>query len=229
MQHGELMYGLVLAVDLENFSRLSTLDQYTVQSHLADILDTAAQETELDRGTWCKQVRGDGEMSILPADIDVAWVVARFTQELERAIERRKDSGDSPPPLRLRMAMHYGTFTHGRFGPVGQAPIVACRLLDAKGVRQALANDLDTDVVLVISESIYRDVVETRFYGLDPAGFDPLRVTAKGRTYLSYVRTSRSPAQQIQRCPPGGIGPPGFPDQRTESDHPLDLRLLETG
>ena len=128
---GELVYRLVVAVDIESYSKLNTVEQYEVQADLGDVLDQAATRAELDRETWDREVRGDGELSVLPADTDVAWVIARFTTELERALAERKAHGVRRPPLRLRLAMHYGTLTQGRFGPVGQAPIVVSRLLDA--------------------------------------------------------------------------------------------------
>lgn len=196
IEHGELIYGLAVAVDIENFSKLNTLDQYTLQSDLADVLDMAARRADLNRDTWYRQVLGDGELAVLPADTDVAWVVARYAQELERALCQLKASNGSRQPLRLRVAMHYGTLTRGRFGPVGQAPIVVSRLLDADAVRRALAQAVENDVVLVVSAPLYRDVVETRFYGLDPAQFRSMRVTAKGTIYKGYLSTSRPIAMQ---------------------------------
>ena len=46
---GELVYGLVVAVDIESFSRLDTLDQSLAQERLRDVLDVAAQKSGLDR------------------------------------------------------------------------------------------------------------------------------------------------------------------------------------
>lgn len=75
-RHGELVYGLVVAVDIENFSRLDTLDQSMVQARLSQVLDLAAARACLDRKKWHRQLRGDGELAVLPPDTDVAWVVA---------------------------------------------------------------------------------------------------------------------------------------------------------
>ena len=92
--------------------------------------------------------------------------------------------------------MHYGTLTQGRFGPVGQAPIVVSRLLDARVARAALARSSQRDLVLIVSAGLYHDVVETGFYGLDAGRFSPVRVTVKGATYCGYLDTPRPAPDQ---------------------------------
>jgi hypothetical protein len=39
----------------------------------------------------------------------------------------------------------------------------------------------------VISPQLYEDVVATRFRGLDPARFRPIREVIKGRTYTGHL------------------------------------------
>ena len=185
---GELVYGLVVAVDIESFSRLDTLDQSLAQERLRDVLDVAAQKSGLDRDDWYRQPRGDGELAVLPTGTDVAWVVARFTDQLADALRGLRWGPDRrDPALRLRVSMHYGTLTAGHFGPVGDAPIVACRLLDASMVRRALADEPRADLVLVTSERLFHDVVRTRFHGLVPDRFRQVRMSLKGVSYTGYV------------------------------------------
>jgi hypothetical protein len=197
-RHNELVYRLVVAVDIEGYSRLSTLEQYEVQADLGDVLDNAAARAELDRETWYREIRGDGELSVLPADTNVAWVTARFAQELERALGERKAQRARRPPLRLRVAMHYGTLTQGCLGPVGQAPIVVSRLLDGRIVRRMLAESAERDLILIVSASLYHDVIKTGFYGLDASRFSPVRVTVKGTTYCGYLDAKQPLPEQAK-------------------------------
>jgi class 3 adenylate cyclase len=122
------------------------------------------------------QPRGDGELAVLPTDTDVAWVVARYTQLL---VEGLREDAPALPHFRLRIAMHHGPLTAGRLGPVGDAPIVACRLLDSSPVKKALATNASTDLVLVISRQLFTDVVLTRFHGLSPDRFRPIPLFAR--------------------------------------------------
>jgi len=178
-----LVYRLVVAVDVEGYSKLDALDQSLVQTRLGEVLDTAARNAGLDRGRWYRQVRGDGELAVLPADVDAAWVIAHFTEQLDRALRELRGSGT---PLRVRLAMHCGALTAGRFGLVGHAPIVTCRLLDSRAARRALAAG-DGDLVLVISERLFDDVVRTRFHELDPSRFRATRFSVKGSGYAGYL------------------------------------------
>ena len=168
---GELVYGLVIAVDIQSFSRLDTLDQSLAQEQLRDVLDLAAQKSGLDRESWYRQPRGDGELAVLPSDTDVAWVVARFTDQLVDALRGLRSGADrSDLTLRLRVS-----------------PIVASRLLDSPMVRRTLSTETAVDLVLVISERLYHDVVRTRFHGLAADRFRPMRMSLKGVTYVGYV------------------------------------------
>lgn len=186
-RHHELVYRLVVAIDIESHSKLNTIEQYDVQADLGEVLDKAATQAGLGRETWYREIRGDGELSVLPADTDVALVIARLVQEIELALAERRAEMPCRPPLRLRVAMHYGTLMQGCFGPVGQAPIVASRLLDARITRRALAESVERDLILIVSARLYHDVIETGFYGLDANRFSPVRVTVKGVTYCGYV------------------------------------------
>jgi class 3 adenylate cyclase len=180
--HG-LVYRLLVAVDVEGYSKLDALDQSLVQSRLSDVLDVAARNAGLDRDLWYRQMRGDGELAVLPTDADAAWVVAHFTGRLAEALADLRAAGT---PLRMRVAMHCGPLTAGAFGLVGDAPIVTCRLLDAKVVREALAT-ADDDLVLVISQQLHDDVVRTRFHELDPSRFRHTRFRVKSQVYSGYL------------------------------------------
>jgi hypothetical protein len=187
--HGNLFYGLLVGVDIENFTKLDTLGQSLAQTALSEALDLAAHRALLDRGAWVCQPRGDGELAILPAGTDVAWVISEFAARVIEALAELRDSAPTSPPIRLRMAMHHGPLTTGRFGAVGHAPIATCRLLDAPVVRRVLAAETSCSMVLVVSERLYEEVVRTRFYGLAPERFQRIRVAAKGTSYTAYVCT----------------------------------------
>ncbi|MFD7655115.1 hypothetical protein ACFV4N_14165 [Actinosynnema sp. NPDC059797] len=178
-----LVYRLVVAVDVEGYSKLDALDQSLAQSRLGEVLDLAAHDAGLDRSHWYRQVRGDGELAVLPADADTAWVIAHFTERLAANLADLRRAGT---PLRMRVAMHCGTLTAGKFGLVGDAPIVTCRLLDAKVARQELAATR-SDLVLVVSERLFDDVVRTRFHDLDPSRFRATRFRTKGVSYAGYL------------------------------------------
>ncbi|MCS7481767.1 hypothetical protein ACFFQW_29770 [Umezawaea endophytica] len=203
------MYRLAVAVDIENYSRLDTLDQSLIQTRLSEVLDFAARHAGLARDRWHRQLRGDGELAVLPPDVDVAWVVAEFTEQLVTALADLRRANSTEPALRIRVAMHHGTVAMGHFGPAGDTPVITCRLLDSDNARNALTDETSTDLVLVVSEQLYQEVVASRFYGLAPDRFRPTLVSAKDKDYAGYLcsGTPRTPDRPDNRASrPSGNG-----------------------
>lgn len=180
-----LTYHFLIAVDIEGFSRLSAAQQLKIQRDLHEVLETAAAEAGLDRRTWLRQVGGDGEMAILPSDTDGLRVLVSYPRALAAAITAVNQG--RTPPIRLRVSMHHGPLSDGLFGAVGRAPIVVARLLDSEELRDELRADPGRDMALIVSSSLYQDLVETEFEGLDPKEFHPVEITAKGAVFPAYV------------------------------------------
>jgi len=198
--NGRLMYRLVVAVDVEKYSTRDAREQLRAQTELQRILSVAAQNAGLDQREWYEQVSGDGELVVLPEDVDVSAVVGDFTCQLETMLAEFNRRAITATPLRLRVAMHHGTLTPGPFGPAGDAPIVVSRLLDAKPLRKLLADQQDRDLALIVSQTLYQDVVRTGFCSLDPEEFQAVRVNAKGIQYNGFVRS-----QEDQRLAPAAL------------------------
>ncbi|MEO3825281.1 hypothetical protein ABGB11_15995 [Actinomadura sp. B10D3] len=117
--------------------------------------------------------------------MDVVRVVGAFAHALERALTELNDR--RAPRLRLRLAFHHGTMIDGPLGPAGQAPIVVSRLLDAAPLRAYLTEHPDRDLALVVSDSLFKDVVGSGFCAVDPADFIGLEVEIKEKTYRGYI------------------------------------------
>jgi class 3 adenylate cyclase len=182
-----LSYHFLAAVDIEGFSRLSTLAQVEVQTDLGRALDSAATSAGFDRHQWKTQVSGDGELAVLPPDVDGPCLVADYPRALGEALADLNRTRKEGYRLRVRLAIHHGTLAAGRFGSVGQAPIVVSRLLDSDVLRHQLAARGDLDLVLIVSSSLYEEVILSRFRGLDPAAFEKVNVVIKGNSYAGYI------------------------------------------
>jgi hypothetical protein len=182
-----LAYRYLAAVDIEGFCSLHALDQMLTQDDLGQVLDIAATRVGLDRALWQVQERGDGELAVLPPDTDGARLIADYPRELADALSEVNSERRSR--LRIRMAMHHGILVQGRFGPVGQGPIVVSRLLDSDELRKYLAQRAELDLVLIVSASLHNDVIETRLHHLDPAQFARVDALVKGKSYPAYIHT----------------------------------------
>ncbi|MFG2005535.1 hypothetical protein ACGFNU_40945 [Spirillospora sp. NPDC048911] len=194
-----LTYHFLLAVDIEGFSRLCVLDQVRAQIELAHALHTACERSDLDRGAWWRQPAGDGELAVLPADVDGLRLVADYPRELNDVLTEINLERPPEQRLRVRLAIHHGTLVEGIFGPAGHAPIVVSRLLDSDELRRELRDAPELDLALIVSAQVYEEIIESRMAGLDPGVFHPLVVTAKGKTYVAYTRRMNAcVAREIQ-------------------------------
>lgn len=212
MSDTQLVYRVLVAVDIQAYSKLDTREQLGAQRDLADALDRAARLAGLEPNRWDRQVGGDGELSLLPEDIDPSVVVGGFTTRLSDELRRINARTPGRPRLRLRVALHHGTLTAGPFGPAGEAPIVVQRLLDAAPLRRLLTEDPGRDLALIVSDSLYEDVVRTGFTSLPQDAFAPVKVTAKGTAFRGHIlvgggpwRDSATPSRPGVRMLPRGF------------------------
>ncbi|MFC9975067.1 hypothetical protein ACFVH6_29615 [Spirillospora sp. NPDC127200] len=193
-----LVYRLLLAVDIQAYSRRNAREQLLAQRQLDSALQSAAAGVGLDRDRWLKQVGGDGELATLPEGVEAALVAGEFVVRLAAALreanqwaERGGAGGEPAPRLRVRLALHHGTLTAGPFGPAGDAPIVVQRLLDADPLRGLLVDDPGRDLAYIVSDTLYDDVVRTGFVSLPAGGFEAVEVTAKGAVFRGHIFTGR--------------------------------------
>lgn len=219
----QLSYRLLLAVDIQGYSRRDTREQLRAQRLLSEALDAAARGVGLDRAGWDKQVGGDGELATLPEGVDPATVAGDFVILLDEALrEVNRDAGRFR--LRVRLSLHHGTLTAGPFGPAGDAPIVVQRLLDAAPLRRLLVDDADRDLAYVVSDSLFDDVVRTGFCALPPRGFRAVRVAAKGAVFRGHILTGRAGREDSGEDAGGARGGPGARSARV-----LDFPALALG
>jgi hypothetical protein len=212
----EFGYRLVWAVDVEKYSSRVARAQLLVQRGLSEALTNAARVAGLDRTAWYTEPRGDGELAVLPIEVDVAAAVGGFARQLAAALAALNDG--EPERLRLRLAMHYGTLALGPLGYAGQAPIVVSRLLDSRPLRQSLRDHPDRDLALAVSGGLYDDVIATGFCALDPQCFQGFRINVEGTIHQGYVYEP-SPRQRRETMAVAGD------DEVTADRHPAVLSL----
>ena len=77
----------------------------------------------------------------------------------------------------------------GCFGPVGKALSEISRLVDAEVARRQLRQRGDLDIVLIVSSTVYDEVIQSRLHNLDPDAFRRVIVRAKGKgsSHVGYL------------------------------------------
>lgn len=181
-----LAFRFLVAIDVEGFSQRHTAEQRRVQDDLEQAMSHAAADAGLDRKRWYRQPRGDGELAVLPEGADGLALVAGYPRTLASSIATVNHPEKSGPRLRVRMGIHHGAVAPGPFGPVG-APVAISRLVDAEPVRQLLRQRDDLDIALIVSDTVYSEVIQSGLHDLDPADFRRTVIRAKGITYIGYL------------------------------------------
>jgi class 3 adenylate cyclase len=185
-----LIFRPLLAVDIQGYSARSPRMQLQAQRALRNVMEAAAGQAGLDSRLWFRQQAGDGELAVLPEDIDVATVVGVFVPALQAELERLNRAAGPQVRLRVRLALHHGPLILGgsaTFGPAGHAPVVVSRLLDARPLRLHLRAHPDIDLAVIVSEGLYRDVICSGFCALAPEDFRPVRPKIKGVAFQGYI------------------------------------------
>jgi hypothetical protein len=185
-----LTFRMLLAIDIQGYSRRTPRLQVAAQLDLLDAMDRAAEAAGLDRNSWSQQVAGDGVLSVLPADADIVTVVGVFAPALERMLAVLRETAGPERRVRVRLALHHGAMIIGWpavLGPAGHAPVVVSRLLDARPVRRYLDDHEERNVALIVSDRIFRDVVGSGLCALPPASFVQVRAVIKGIPYEGYL------------------------------------------
>src|SRR6266516_3354305 len=212
-----LIERFVVGVDIQGFSSRVARRQVMLERDLDKMLDEAAEEARVSRALWERSVAGDGEVAVLPAEVDMLAVVRKFVSELDHRLTDHNEDHHPETRIRLRVAMHIDVITPAALGYAGPALIVLQRLLDSAPLRTALTDAPDASLAQIISECLYQKTVVPELGGLRPRQFQKVQVDlpAKGFQQTAYVYVPGglpAPATDRPRKP---VRPPversGFP------------------
>ena len=151
---------VVVAVDMESYSKRSNVLQHRAQVAFKQIMEKACAEAGLDRNSWRIQPGGDGELAILPPQVSERAVVGRLAPVVDRLL-RQHNQGLAPEArIRLRLAVHQGlVHLDGANGFPSDAVVHVCRLNDSPQLKQVLRTHRGANAALIVSDSVYRDVI----------------------------------------------------------------------
>ncbi|MET8847938.1 GUN4 domain-containing protein [Amycolatopsis sp. NPDC004625] len=194
----------VLGIDIRKYSDRPVRRHVVLQRELDRILGEAADGAGIDRGRWDRQPGGDGELAMLPPDVDLIAVVRGFVDQLDIRLADHNEDHEPEMRIRLRVAMHSDVMTAGPLGWAGPASVITARLLDSKPLRAALDENSRANLAQIISGPVYRKVVGSGLGGLRPGQFRPVRIGVKEFQDTAYVHVPgvSTPAHRPDERPP---------------------------
>ncbi|MEV4879346.1 hypothetical protein [Streptomyces cyaneofuscatus] len=208
---GEARYELVISVDARRSGQYSDAEKPLMRRQIYEVLETAFTQAGVGRDTVHLEDRGDGVLISVPGRIAVARLLGLWMTEVHEKL--RLDNRRERRPLGLRVAMHVGPVRHDSEGFCGDAVNLACGLADSSVARQLLDRE-QADLVLAVSDSLYREVVAPGGKFIDPDRFAPARITLKGGEVTAWFQLPGRPAPDIGQAAPGTppTTSPGSPD-----------------
>jgi hypothetical protein len=214
-------YFQILVVDIESFGSRTNPVQQHLRVELYRIIREAMAETGISMAELPISDRGDGAFWLLPASVSKVDLTGRFVTALRTRLDAYAQVSNARAALRLRVVLHAGEVASDERGWVGADLNTACRLVDLQELRDTLAANVRSRLVLAVSDPWYSAVVRHDYPGIDRSAFWPVAFHAKEvrqTAWLSLPGYDRPPRtgpgdQQADPVAPadqgGPVGPSG--------------------
>ncbi len=164
--------------------------------------DEAYGSVGVEPGTYHQEDRGDGILAALRPDVPPALMVGRWIDTLYESLRAHNTGRDRR--LRLRIGMNAGLVAQDRYGLVGRAVDLAARLCDSVPAKRIMAESPDVDLLVVVSDWLYGNVVAGGGRYVEPTHYRPARVSAKETDETAWFHVPRRTAPPL----PGPDGEP---------------------
>ncbi|MEO3765375.1 hypothetical protein [Streptomyces sp. B8F3] len=200
-----------IAVDAQSYGSNNDRSQSEIQHDLPRLLGRAAAGAGLDRANWQIQRKGDEQLAVRPVDGSEPRLVDDYIRHLVSALREYNGRRVPEERMRLRAAIHQGPVELADNGFAGTAVVATARLLNSAPLYDALAAHSDADLVLLVSDDVFRATVAGGHTTLSPTDFTrhSVRVKEYEATAWLYVPGTAEPGgPAADRSQPAAAGNP---------------------
>ncbi|MFI9384876.1 hypothetical protein [Kutzneria sp. NPDC052558] len=187
LKTGQPRVRLCLAADIERYSRFANSEAMLAQERLLEVLRQARTHAGVDESAVLIEGAGDSQFAILPDGLDEATVVPLLLEGVAKAMREVNRGLDRHERLRIRMAMDRGLLTPSVNGWVGGATIAVHRMLDSPPLRAALTVHDHADHVVMVSRTLFRDVIRHGCDGFGPFAEIDVDIPGKGFSERAWL------------------------------------------
>jgi tetratricopeptide (TPR) repeat protein len=174
---GEPVHRTILALDIEGSTRPERRDsdRLRMRAELYRRLEQVLDRAQIKRREYRCTDQGDGILILLSPEIPKTRVLPWLILRLAAGLNRYNRTATPRCRLRLRAVLHAGEVASDAHGHSSKDLNLTFRLLDSDALRRPLA-EASTSLVLLVSQSIYDDIVRQGYRDIDATAFRPLRV-----------------------------------------------------
>jgi hypothetical protein len=175
---------LGFVMDIVGFGHRDAEGKADLQHRLNDLVNRVVADLGVDLADVKSSDAGDARLMFLPVGVDSSRVLPAM---LAAVVERLgRDNRRFQDRMRLRMAVGAGLVGDGPLGFTGELVVDVHRLVDSAVLRQALRDNPDADLAVLVSQSLHDDVIRPGH--LDPGDFTRVEITAKEFRAPAWLR-----------------------------------------
>jgi class 3 adenylate cyclase len=178
----------ILVVDIAGFSaaQRTRANYVSMRAGMFAAIEHALQETGISWTDCFHESTGDGVFILVPGNISKGVIAERLPQAFVAALMTHNDRHPPDERLRVRLAMHAGEIVHDDHGVTGPAINRTFRLVDAKPLKDALANSSGV-LAIVVSEWFYDEVIR-HSAPRAPEEYRRIEVSVKETNVAAWIR-----------------------------------------
>lgn len=173
---GSLRPRLGFVLDVVSDKWRGTTQQKEIDERLRTLVAVVLADIEAERADL--ELNGDGRLVFLPAGTDPTRALPALLMAMEGRLAQ--DNARFQDRMRLRMAIGSGL--------TGPLRIDLHRMADCPPLRNAVDAQPDADLLVLISNAVYDDVIRPGFV---PPDLGPFRRVAVSATEFTWLRGSR--------------------------------------
>jgi hypothetical protein len=199
----------VVVLDVESSSERSNPEIGKLRSAMYRVLDEAVQRAGLAGHDIDIDIEDRGDGALIVVDAGPLVLLDPFAEHLIAVLQEENAAVEAVSWLRLRVALHSGLVhrdAHGWSGDTINATFAIC---DAPAVKATLQRADRAQLVLVVSDLLYKQVVRHRYGSINPATYGNVDVQRIGEP--AWVRVPGYPAAPVDEDEPGQPDPSSLP------------------
>lgn len=209
MSSREAVNRLVVFADTCGSGQMNMAAKRQTREGMYEAFAKAFASVGVNPGEVHQEDRGDGVLAALDPGVPSSLMVGGWLGTLYESL--REHNTVSATRLRMRVAMHMGPVADDGKGLVGRAVDVTCRLCDSEAAKETIARADGSDLLHVVSEWLYANVVAEGGRYIEPDHYRQARVGNKETDELAWFRVPGLPEPPTADPPAArrtGVGAP---------------------
>ncbi|WP_394621421.1 hypothetical protein JNUCC0626_20670 [Lentzea sp. JNUCC 0626] len=214
-------------MDVAEFTRpdRTPADQLAVQEGLHGVLRAALAAAGADPADCAIDDRGDGALALLPSSVSKSELADKLPDRLAAELRRHNATHARPAQFTLRVSLHAGEVRRNDNGWVGNAVVLAFRILDAKEAKEELSRS--GQLVAFIASSYFYDEVIAQDPASAPGSYRRIGVSVKSFEGHAWLRLHGGP-WELGATPPALVAAPAHDDVVVRALFPAhEMKRLE--